>query len=83
MPQAQHDETSGPQKPRLSPRMVEVLALVATGMTHDQTAAKLGISSSAVRSYITSARGRLRARSRSEAIAIAVASGLINVSPTA
>lgn len=68
-----------PTEPQLSPRMREVLALVASGKTHNQTAAVLGISASAVRRYMAQAKFRLGVRTRNEAIVIAVSRGVVQM----
>jgi DNA-binding NarL/FixJ family response regulator len=71
-----------PAKPhprRLSPRMLDVLALLASGLTHDQVAERLGISPSAVKTYLASAKRRLGVRTRNEAIVAAVSSGLVSL----
>jgi len=54
---------------RLTTRQVDVLALVALGLTNDGIAASLGLSSLTVKSYLRSAMARLDARTRYEAVA--------------
>jgi DNA-binding NarL/FixJ family response regulator len=71
-------EQGQPHKP-LSPRMREVLTLVAGGQTHDQAAVTLGISPSAVRRYIATAKSRLGVKTRNEAIVVAVAHGMVQM----
>lgn len=78
--------TAGPTEPenplptrRLSPRMGEVIVLLARGMTHDQCAQALGISPSAVKKYLAEAKHRLGVRTRNEAIVAAVAGGLVSL----
>jgi len=61
----------------LSPRMIDVLSLIAGGKTHDEVAGELGISNSAVRTYVAKARERLGAQSRTEAIVIALRLGQV------
>lgn len=81
------DETQAdPRRPEpgqtqipLSPRMCQVLTLVAGGKTHDQAAVTLGISPSAVRRYIATAKIRLGVKTRNEAIVVAVAHGMVQV----
>jgi LuxR family transcriptional regulator, regulator of acetate metabolism len=53
---------------RLTTRQVDVLALVALGLTNDGIAASLGLSSLTVKSYLRSAMARLDARTRYEAV---------------
>lgn len=75
------ETTDTPAEPhparRLSPRMLDVLTLLARGLTHDQSAERLGISSSAVKAYLAGAKRRLGVRTRSEAIVAAVSSGMV------
>lgn len=52
----------------LTPAQVEALRLVAAGDRHTAAAAKLGISESALKARLTSARQRLMARTTAEAI---------------
>lgn len=66
-----------PPARRLSPRMLDVLSLLARGLTHDQSAQALGISPSAVKAYLAGAKRRLGVRTRNEAIVAAVAGGLV------
>ena len=73
------DTQADPHPARLSPRMVDVLRLLAQGKTHDQSAQLLGISPSAVKMYITGAKRRLGVKTRSEAIVAAVAGGLVSL----
>jgi DNA-binding NarL/FixJ family response regulator len=56
--------------PPLSHRERQVLRLAATGRTNDQIAAKLFLSTSTVKSHLTSAFAKLDVRSRSEAAAL-------------
>ena len=53
---------------RLTTRQVDVLALVALGLTNEGIAASLGLSSLTVKSYLRSAMARLDARTRYEAV---------------
>jgi DNA-binding NarL/FixJ family response regulator len=56
--------------PPLSHRERQVLRLAVTGSTNDQIAAKLFLSTSTVKSHLTSAFAKLDVRSRSEAAAL-------------
>ncbi|WP_152363905.1 helix-turn-helix transcriptional regulator [Microlunatus speluncae] len=58
---------SGPA-PRLTPRQLEVLALVAAGYTNGQAARSLGVASGTVRKHLENAFERLEVSSRSAAI---------------
>jgi len=53
---------------RLTTRQVDVLALVALGMTNERIAASLGLSCLTVKSYLRSAMARLGAGTRYEAV---------------
>jgi DNA-binding CsgD family transcriptional regulator len=59
----------------LSPRQIEVVQLAVSGMTVQQTAARLGISRHTVSEYLQAARHRIGASTRAELIAWAVTSG--------
>jgi len=63
----------------LSPRERECLTMAARGMTTDDIAAALRISSRTVQYHFDSIRTKLRAANRQEAIALAMYSGVINV----
>jgi DNA-binding NarL/FixJ family response regulator len=58
---------SGPG-PELTPRQVDVLALVALGLTNEGIAARLGLSVLTVKSYLRSAMSRLDAQTRHQAV---------------
>lgn len=75
--QAEQPEPTQPQP--LSPRMTQVLGMLADGATYDQVAKKLGISNSTVRAHTEGAKRRLNVGTRAEAIARASAAGLIRV----
>lgn len=61
-----HDMTEPPQK--LTKAQVEALKLIADGHRHAAAAAQLGISESALKARLTSARQKLMARTTAEAI---------------
>ncbi|MBK5932509.1 LuxR family transcriptional regulator [Rhodovulum imhoffii] len=61
-----HDMTEPPQK--LTKAQIEALKCIADGDRHAAAAAKLGISESALKARLTSARQRLMARTTAEAI---------------
>lgn len=61
----QADPSQGRQ---LTTRQVDVLALVALGLTNERIAASLGLSTLTVKSYLRSAMARLSARTRYEAV---------------
>ncbi|MFW6075747.1 MAG: LuxR C-terminal-related transcriptional regulator [Chloroflexota bacterium] len=63
----------------LSPREIEVLELIARGLTNRGIALELEISEHTVKFHVGSILGKLNAGSRSEALARAMAAGLISV----
>jgi DNA-binding NarL/FixJ family response regulator len=65
------------EEPTLTPREVEVLALLARGCTYDEVARMLAISSNTVRTYIRSTYEKLHVSSKTEAALEAIRRGLI------
>ena len=63
--------------PRLSPRQLACLRLVASGRTTLEIAAQLGISNRTVEQYVAEACVRLGVRTRIEAVVKTVRLGLI------
>jgi DNA-binding CsgD family transcriptional regulator len=63
--------------PPLTTRQVDVLALVALGMSNERIAACLGLSALTVKSYLRAAMTRLGARTRYEAVVEARRCGLL------
>lgn len=61
----------------LTPREIEVLQLLAAGMTNRGAALALGISEHTVKFHVGSALAKLGARSRTEAVSIAARRGLL------
>jgi DNA-binding CsgD family transcriptional regulator len=59
----------------LSPREHQVVELLASGLTGEEVAGRLGISPATVRVHIRNATGKLGASTRTQAVAIAVARG--------
>jgi DNA-binding NarL/FixJ family response regulator len=68
-----------PEPPRLRPRELEVLRLVARGLANRAIAAELGISERTVKFHLSAAMGRLGAANRAEAVARAAQQGLITL----
>lgn len=58
---------------RLSPRQLGVLELLARGLTNDEVAGVLRISSTTVRTHVTAVLARLEASNRTEAAALFIA----------
>jgi DNA-binding CsgD family transcriptional regulator len=69
--------TDGNAELGLSARELEVLALVAHGLSTDSIAGELFVTPNTVRSHVTSILDKLRARNRPHAVAIALSAGLI------
>jgi len=63
--------------PKLTPREVEVLSLLARGLTHREVGAALGISWRTAQVHAASAYGKLDATSRTTAISRARELGLL------
>lgn len=63
--------------PRMSPRVTQVLRLLALGYENKQIATELGISDATVKTYIRTLYDELDVRNRAEAVAVAMRLGLI------
>jgi DNA-binding NarL/FixJ family response regulator len=63
--------------PALSPREIDVLTLVAEGLTDRQIGSRLGIGETTVKGYLRGAYEKLGAADRAQAVAIALRGGLI------
>ena len=61
----------------LSPRQVEVLTLVAQGMTYKEAAARLGLSERTIKYHMGEIMGQLHLENRAEVLAYARATGLL------
>ncbi len=68
---------AAPPDEHLTPRELEVLQLLARGLTNKAIAARLQISEHTVKFHIGSIMGKLGAESRTEAVAIAARRGLV------
>ncbi|MER6950475.1 response regulator transcription factor [Nonomuraea sp. NPDC000554] len=62
---------------QLTDREREVLALVGTGMTNDEIAAKLFMSPATAKTHVSRAMMKLQARDRAQLVVIAYESGLV------
>ncbi|MDP6946607.1 MAG: helix-turn-helix transcriptional regulator [Myxococcota bacterium] len=60
---------------RLSPRELEILSMVAEGLTTKRIARRLGVSFATVRTHLERLRAKLGAKSRAEAVARAIQTG--------
>lgn len=64
--------------PTLSPREREIMDLLAQGLTGEQVAERLVLSSETVKTHIRNAMGKLEASTRVHAVAIALREGFIS-----
>jgi two-component system, NarL family, response regulator YdfI len=65
------------QTPSLTPRELEILEMLAEGISNRMIAARLGISSQTVKFHVASILAKLGAASRTEAVTFGVRQGLI------
>jgi DNA-binding NarL/FixJ family response regulator len=61
----------------LTPRELEVLRMVASGLANREIAARLGVSEHTIKFHISSILGKLGAASRTEAVAHGIKRGLV------
>jgi DNA-binding NarL/FixJ family response regulator len=78
------DASSGKKTPEkehgvLSTRELEVMKLVARGMTNDQITGSLGISLNTVKRHLMEIFSKLGAGSRSEALVVSLRSGILSM----
>jgi DNA-binding NarL/FixJ family response regulator len=66
-----------PSGPMLTAREIQVLGLLAEGLTHEQIGQRLSIGSETVRTHVRKACSRLNARTRTQAVATALRLGLL------
>ncbi|HRC63394.1 MAG TPA: helix-turn-helix transcriptional regulator, partial [Dehalococcoidia bacterium] len=69
---AEHLEPAAARVEALTPREVEILALLAGGSANKEIAARLGLSVHTVERHLTNLYGKIGVRSRSEATAYAL-----------
>jgi DNA-binding NarL/FixJ family response regulator len=70
---------AGPEAPRLTPREVDILHAIAKGLTYQEVAASLGLSSATVPNYVKSIYRKLQVTSRGEAVYEALQQRLIRL----
>ncbi|HSB20718.1 MAG TPA: helix-turn-helix transcriptional regulator, partial [Anaeromyxobacteraceae bacterium] len=63
----------------LTPRELEVLPLLAEGLSNKQIAARLGIAERTAKFHVESILGKLPAATRAEAVAVAARRGLLAI----
>ena len=63
----------------LSPRELEVLGMMAEGISNKEIAARMGISEHTVKFHVAQIMGKLRAGTRTEAVMVGLRMGLIMV----
>jgi DNA-binding NarL/FixJ family response regulator len=68
---------ASPSRGRLTSREIDVLSLLAEGLSHEEIGRRLAISAETVRTHVRKAADRLEARNRTEAVATALRQGLI------
>lgn len=80
VPDGGHDSASNPSfiEP-LTDREVEVLELLAEGLSNKSIAARLGISDQTVKFHVSSISGKLGAHNRTETVRLALRGGLITL----
>jgi DNA-binding NarL/FixJ family response regulator len=78
-PAARPDEDDGSQVEPLTLREIEVLELVAQGLSNKAIAVRLGISDQTVKFHVASIAGKLGAANRTDAVRRAVRQGLITL----
>ena len=76
-PASQADEENDPPVEPLTPREIEVLELVAEGLSNKAIAGRLAISDQTVKFHVASIAGKLGAANRTDAVRRAVRHGLI------
>jgi DNA-binding NarL/FixJ family response regulator len=78
-PAAASDFDDAPVIDALTPREIEVLELVAEGLSNKAIAVRLGISDQTVKFHLTSITGKLGAINRTDAVRRGVRQGLITL----
>ena len=79
VPPGASDLDDAPAVEALTPREIEVLELVAEGLSNKAVAVRLGISDQTVKFHLTSISGKLGAINRTDAVRLGVRRGLITL----
>ncbi len=66
-------------RPRLTPREVQVIELVAQGMRNKEIAAALGISEETAQVHVKNILSKLRVKDRTAAVSVALRRGIIHI----
>jgi DNA-binding NarL/FixJ family response regulator len=69
---------SDEQLEELTPRELEVMTLVATGLSNDEIAERFVISRATVKTHVSRALGKLAVRDRAQLVAVAYQAGLVH-----
>lgn len=75
---ARQPHTNGSYQVELKDREREVLALMVDGLTNPQIAARLSLSLSTIKSYVSEVLSKLHAQNRAEAVSIAMKQRLLS-----
>jgi NarL family two-component system response regulator LiaR len=81
MHELQRSSNLSPTEDPLTPREVEILKLVAQGLSNQQIAEKLVISERTVRTHVTNILGKLHLANRTQAALYALREGLTDLEP--
>jgi DNA-binding NarL/FixJ family response regulator len=73
------EEDDAPVAEPLTPREIEVLELLAEGLSNKAIAAELGVSDQTVKFHVASISGKLQAANRTDAVRLAARRGLITL----
>jgi two-component system, NarL family, nitrate/nitrite response regulator NarL len=76
---ADRSDSEGPSPEPLTPREIQVLELVAEGLSNKGIAARLDISDQTVKFHVSSICGKLGAANRTDAVRRALRRGLITI----
>jgi DNA-binding NarL/FixJ family response regulator len=78
-PDLRRGEAAGEERGRLTERQIQVLSLVARGLTNRQVGEALGISDRTVRNHMRAVLRKLRSRDRTQAVVLAISAGWIAI----